>query len=194
MNPMFCVIIDVGNSREDNLTDVFLVSDGQETYVGLPDDQLEVVGHAKMPIFIRGEFLVLSESGCEISGRGRKPEKWFITYELYSDPNVALQRAMEVSDVPLGKPVPAPSIKPDHVQTADMTRRATAELASIISDIPKEVLETHPFVQSIRAALDEQNPGGKHIIQGGMQDFKKWAKEWKENHGSGQGTRTSEDS
>jgi len=179
----FCVITDVGDGQEGNLADVFLTSDGKETYINLSREGLNVVGQAKMPVFVRGEFLVLSESGREISGHGRKPEKWFVTYELYGDPMAALRRAVQVTDSPEDQPVPPPLDTPDHVQTADATRHDVEAFAAIIAEIPKEELDKHPFVQSMKAACTDENSKGVHLIQGGMQDFKKWVKEWKAKNG-----------
>lgn len=54
---------------------------------------------ALAPVFILGEILVLdSPYGREISGRGRKPSKWVVACEEFSDINEAIKRAKEVSD------------------------------------------------------------------------------------------------
>ena len=50
------------------------------------------------PVFTLGEILVLNESGREIAGHGRKPSKWSVTCEHFSDLNDAIKRAKEVSD------------------------------------------------------------------------------------------------
>lgn len=67
----------------------------------VPDPDLDVALFLKFgqPVFSLGEILVLDDSGREVAGLGRKPSKWRVTYELFYDIALAVERAREVSGV-----------------------------------------------------------------------------------------------
>lgn len=50
--------------------------------------------------FVQGELLVVDDYGREVSGKGRKPSKWDVEYELFDfvDLDKAVQRSIEVKD------------------------------------------------------------------------------------------------
>lgn len=50
----------------------------------------------RLPMFILGEILVCDGDGREIGGRGRKPDKWDVRTETFSDANKAASRSVEV--------------------------------------------------------------------------------------------------
>lgn len=66
------------------------------------DEPLEVVPisqslHIRYPVFSVGELLVLDDrSGREVGYPGRKPSKWNVTVEMFTDIEEAVQRARDV--------------------------------------------------------------------------------------------------
>ena len=54
----------------------------------------------KLPAFSLGEIIIASESGRELVGRGRKPDKWFVEYETFKNIEDAVIRARQVLDYP----------------------------------------------------------------------------------------------
>ena len=51
----------------------------------------------KLPVFELGEILIIDDTyGREISGRQRKPSKWFVETETFTDIDKACKRACEV--------------------------------------------------------------------------------------------------
>lgn len=62
-----------------------------------PELRMAVMIHGRAPVFTIGEILVLdSESGREISGAGRKPSKWDVDCEHFTEINAAIARAQDV--------------------------------------------------------------------------------------------------
>lgn len=51
----------------------------------------------RYPVFTLGEILVLDDSGREVSGIGRKPSKWFVSYETFDTIELAVDRAREIT-------------------------------------------------------------------------------------------------
>lgn len=74
------------------------IREGNGPYLA-PDDELNVRLFLQLgsPVFSLGEILVLDETGREHAGLMRKPSKWNVTYELFYDVAMAVQRAREVS-------------------------------------------------------------------------------------------------
>lgn len=63
----------------------------------LPKDlQFHVMINGRTEVFALGEIVILNESGREIGGRGRKPSKWHINYELFDAVDAAVARSAEV--------------------------------------------------------------------------------------------------
>lgn len=52
----------------------------------------------RMPVFALGEILVLDGEGREIGGRGRKPNKWDVDWEVCDTVEYAVLKAVEVVD------------------------------------------------------------------------------------------------
>lgn len=62
----------------------------------------EVALALRVPVFTVGEILILDvDSGREAASPGRKPSKWFVTYETFSDVNAAVQRSRELETSPV---------------------------------------------------------------------------------------------
>ena len=53
-------------------------------------------GSVLMPVFELGEIIIVNESGREAIGRGRKADKWDVSYEEFTDIEQAIARAREV--------------------------------------------------------------------------------------------------
>jgi hypothetical protein len=51
----------------------------------------------RMPVFALGEILVCNEDGRELSGNGRKPDKWDVDTEWFTSIDDAAKRAQEVT-------------------------------------------------------------------------------------------------
>lgn len=47
---------------------------------------------AKLPVFELGEILIVNRNGREISGKGRKPDKWYVEYETFWTLRAAIKR------------------------------------------------------------------------------------------------------
>jgi len=110
----YAVIVDIDNNPIGNLaTALGSLFDAVGNPIGLAALRLRV------PVFHLGEILVLDGSGREVSGLGRKPGKWSVTIEEFTDIDLAVARAMDVmlgnfghvdleADVPEADPPPSP--------------------------------------------------------------------------------------
>ena len=71
---------------------------------GSIQDSVAVLGagalSAMYPVFDLGEILILDDTGREVSGKGRKPLKWFVTCEHFQQLEEAIKRAREVTRGP----------------------------------------------------------------------------------------------
>ena len=61
-------------------------------FMQIPDQQFSV----RLQNFELGEILVLNDYGREISGRERKPGKWFVVCEEFDSIDKAIKRAEQV--------------------------------------------------------------------------------------------------
>lgn len=61
------------------------------------DLSVEQYVFCSVPVFTLGEIMVMDSSGRTIPD-GRKPSKWFVTYETFNNINDAVKRAKEISD------------------------------------------------------------------------------------------------
>jgi hypothetical protein len=97
----FCVITsvpeapDVGNLALD--VQVYLQDEGNG-YKAFSDPDLLGPGvlMLRTPVFVAGEILILDDSGREVAGKGRKPDKWGVKFEYFDDIHSAIRRAQEV--------------------------------------------------------------------------------------------------
>jgi len=57
------------------------------------------IDKVKIPVFMKGEILIVdAKTEREITGRHRKPSKWFVEYEIYDNLEDAIKRALEVEE------------------------------------------------------------------------------------------------
>jgi hypothetical protein len=114
------------------------------------------------PVFEQGEIVVINEYGREVCGKGRKPKKWSVGYEVYESIDDAVARARQVSewvtafgDAEGGLPDPkAPPV--ETVTVAERHARTAATIEKIKAMTPEE-LEKLPLAQALRKALGGEN-------------------------------------
>lgn len=82
-----------GPSRHDNLVVGLELPEAVE-------DQYDATGHfVGVPVFRKYEIVVVDKDyGREVIYPGRKPSKWFISYEVYDTFEEALKRALELEE------------------------------------------------------------------------------------------------
>jgi hypothetical protein len=110
----FCVITKIPPPTErGNMYDTALVRDHSEKEGGFPtyreigpeedmeNMKTEDLIWAKLPTFDLGEILILdSPYGREVSGRGRKPSKWFVEFEHFTKLEYAIKRSQSLFQEP----------------------------------------------------------------------------------------------
>ena len=52
----------------------------------------------RTPVFYLGEIILLNEDGREVDGPQRKPDKWYVEIDVYTDLNEAIARSREVRE------------------------------------------------------------------------------------------------
>ena len=92
----------LGNHYDDMAVEVY--DDINKKYIWTVSNDLDwslykdqKVLSVKLPVFHRGEILLLDDSGREICGMQRKPSKWFIEYEEFKTLKKAIVRALEIT-------------------------------------------------------------------------------------------------
>lgn len=50
------------------------------------------VGRCKVEVFSVGEIVICDENGREIGYPGRKPSKWYVSYEIFDNLNEAIDK------------------------------------------------------------------------------------------------------
>jgi len=153
----FCVITEL--SADGNLYDDFIVQRGENLVVGTDLAANESpVCMVKAPCFHLGELLILdAQYGRELICRGRKPKKWFISFELYDDFETAFNRARQVYEFKIddNKELPPPPASCLGGQTVDSAKQRTDDMVKSIQGMSKEELEAHPLTKALRKILEE---------------------------------------
>lgn len=151
----YAVVTDIDcDARYDGV----LCFDGKQVYVDCPHDsekqECRMLGFAKTLAFGIGEILVLDRvHDREVNGAGRKPSKWFISYEVYEKFEWALERAQEVS---ANEVLPPPSHPTIYVQDAAGRKQEIEAQVEIMKNMTDEELQAHliigPIVKAVQAS------------------------------------------
>ena len=94
-------VITVAKDEDGNQYDcLFELKDVELLFGGDPSTIPDGVATHRKTLFVQGELLVLGDYEREVSGKGRKPSKWSVEYELFdfADLDKAVQRSIEVKD------------------------------------------------------------------------------------------------
>jgi len=158
--PVFCVITDAPTDGDGNLATTFITTDGKELFAGVDNKSHRMIGMAKTPVWTPGEVVILDGvGGRELCGGQRKPTKWFIGYETYSDLFDAIRRSRVVTQCSMDETLlPEPEIPPIDVQSGEGRRAEVDAVVAAIERMPKEQLEQLPIVKQLKEILDK---GGK---------------------------------
>ena len=168
----YCVITDTSD-EEGNMHDATLTTDGKKLYAEWSDTLYAewsdtrrlLLGSdgfpfdVKIPTFEMGEIVIIDAEvgGREVNGPGRKPQKWFIGYEVYDDIEHAVERAIVVSKhyyYSEEGPLPPPTHKPIETQTAEGRKAEVDAVIKRIENLPPEDFNRLPVVRALRKAID----------------------------------------
>lgn len=90
-------LLEQGNTAHDFMWDGYDFTNKQKmvhvgcSKIGKP------IGECRTAVFQEGEIVICSkESGREVCYPGRKPNKWDVLYEIFSDLDSAVKRAKEI--------------------------------------------------------------------------------------------------
>ncbi len=164
----YCVITDTTTNEAGNFHDGWITTDGKLVYTDSREFTRPVIGpdgfpiEAKIPTFDTGEIVIIDAEvgGREVNGPGRKPQKWFIGYEVYEDIEHAVERAIVVSKhyyYSEEGPLPPPTHKPIETQTAEGRKAEVDALIKRIKNLPPEEFEALPIVRSLRKISEQGN-------------------------------------
>jgi len=153
----FCVITEL--SEDGNLYDDFVVHRGENLVVGADLAANETpTGMVKVPCFRLGELLILdAEYGRELVGMGRKPKKWFISFELYDDFETAFHRARQVYQLRINddKELPPPPDSCLGGQTVESSKKRSKDMVKALEGMTKEQIEALPITKAIRKIIED---------------------------------------
>ncbi len=156
----YCVITDTTTNEAGNFHDGWLTTDGKQVYTDSREFTRPVIGpdgfpiDAKIPTFDTGEIVIIdAEVGREVNGPGRKPQKWFVGYEIYDNIKHAVERAIVVSKhfyYSEEGPLPPPTHKPIETQTAEGRKAEIDALIKRVENLSPEDFNRLPIVRTLR--------------------------------------------
>ena len=125
---------------------------------------------ASAPVFELGEILLLNpDTGREWGGRGRKPGKWSVGWEVYDDPLHAAERSVQVVNASIDSTatgeaavLPPPSRRPLRVHTTAEALERTRRLIDKVQSMSQEELEE--LGRPIREALERAQETGEPVV------------------------------